>query len=374
MTTSCVTLLWMLHVIFYFSLNLYVHIIVYYFSLQMDNRTRNMFGSIFNWVIWITLFIWIGLSHNTGSLDFSQSSLTEVPISPADQAITSIRLDKNNIQELFPYSFKNYDKLTKIYITYNGLRRIYDGTFDNIHYLSYINLNVNSIVQLPVNFGPSTSRLFNIDLVSACADLSLLTHPYFSAFTGLAIINIGLNNIGNLNNSFFPPNIRMLKANTGTMDTFPLLSSLTTDVQSLELADHLLTIIPQEAIARLFDLNDVHLNDNKIRNFPNFSHCTKLTLLRFERNDLSYIPRQHIEGLESICEMHFSNNWLVNMTDISHLVSLQRFFIDNNLIAEIPSSFLEGLTNMKTFACNNNKLKSLPNISALFPQLEELYV
>ena len=334
-----------------------------------------MVSSSSQWATWIILSIGFGLSNSTNSLDFSKSSLTEVPIAPPDQVINSIILDRNNIRELRPHSFNNYDKLTRISIALNGLWIIHDGTFDNIHNLASLNLNLNYIVQLPANFGPSTTKLFAINLISAFDDdLSLLVYPYFSAFTALAIINIGSNNIGNLNDSFFPPIVRMMSANTGTMDTFPPLSSLTPEVHDLALADHQLTTIPQEAIAGLFKLAKVILNDNIIRNFPNFSHCKQLYFLQFESNQLSYIPREHIKGLESISEIHFTSNLLANMADISHLISLQKFFIGYNFITEIPASFLKGLVNMKTFDCKNNKLTSLPNISAFFPKLEELYV
>ena len=205
--------------------------------------------------MWVTLFIGIELLHGTDSLDFSQSDLTEVPIPPTYQAIDSINLDENKISELFPYSFNSYYKLTKISIASNNLQRIHDGTFNDIANLGYINLNFNNIIQLPANFGPSTTKLYGIDLIAAFADdLTFLVYPYFSAFTGLGFINIGLNNIGNLNDSFSPPNVRNIFANWGTTDKFPTLSSLTTDVEKLSLADHQITAIPSEAIAGLVEL------------------------------------------------------------------------------------------------------------------------
>ena len=333
-----------------------------------------MVGSSSKWVICIALSIAIGLTTSTDSLDFSQSNLTEVPICPINQSIASFNLDDNKIKELFPHSFINCHELTRISLACNGLQKIHDGTFDNIHNLNSLTLNENSIAQLPADFGPSTTTLTSIFLVSAMEDLRLFNYPYFSAFTRLAIINIGLNNNGNLNDTFFPPNIRWILANTGTMDTFPPISSLTPNIQILAFAEHQLVTIPQKAVAGLFELHELIMSKNIIKIFPNFSHCKKLTLLRFEHNDLSYIPRSHIEGLESIREIHFINNWLSNMTDISHLISLQKFFIGYNLITEIPVWRIEGLPHMKTFACNNNKLKSLPNISAFFPELEALYV
>ena len=337
-------------------------------------QTSDMVGPSSEWVICIALSIGIGFTTSTDSLDFSQSNLTEVPICPVNHSIASINLDENQIQELFPHSFINCDELTKMSLASNGLQKIHDGTFDNIHKLNRLILNDNSIVQLPADFGPSTTTLTTISLLSAMRDPRLFNYPYFSAFTRLGIINLGLNNIGNLNDTFFPPNIRWIVANSGRMDTFPPISSLTPNIEVLAFAGHQLTTIPQKAVAGLFELKSLIMSKNIIKNFPNFSHCKKLTLLKFEHNELSYVPRKHIEGLESIREIHFTNNWLSNMTDIFHLISLQKFFIGYNLITEMPVWHIEGLPNMKTFACNNNKLKSLPNISAFFPELEELYV
>ena len=84
----------------------------------------------------------------------------------------------------------------------------------------------------------------------------------------------------------------MIYANAGKIDKFPPLSYFTTDIRTLTLADHQLTSIPQNGIAGLFRLSDVHLNDSKIRGFPNFTHCGKLNVLHFERKQLSYIPNQ----------------------------------------------------------------------------------
>ena len=333
-----------------------------------------MIGFSFKWVVCITFVAGIKLTHSTNSLDFSRSRLTGVPSCPVNQSINSINLNNNNIEELFPHSFDNCGELTRISLDFNGLRNIHDGTFDNIYNLQLLTLNNNNIVQLPASFGPSSTKLNTILLIAALEDPRILIYPYFSAFTGLHTINIVCSSNENLNDSFYPPNVIWINAQFGTMDTFPHLSSLTPHIQILALPGHQLTIIPQEAVAGLFKLREIFLNKNEIRNFPNLSHCTGLTLLRFEHNQLSYIPRQHVEGLESILQIHFSNNGLVDMTDISHLNSLQKFFIGYNLITEIPTSFIEGLVNMKTFACNNNKLKLLPNISAFFPKLEELYV
>ena len=320
------------------------------------------------------MLIGVGLSHGAHSLDFSESNLSEVPTYPVIQSVNFLDLDRNNIDELFRHSFKNYDELIKLFLNQNWLRRMHDGTYENIHNLQLLALNRNSIVQLPANFGTSTTKLYLITLVDVIEDLHLLRYPHVFAFTGLNYLHIGWNDIENLNDSFFPPNIRCLAASWGSMNKFPPLTSLTSDIKLLEFNRHQLTVIPQKAVAGLFELYEVRLKDNKMKNFPNLSHWKKLTILHFEGNVLSHIHRQHIEGLETIREIHLTNNLLENMTDLSHLISLQQVFIGHNFITTIPVSFIEGLLNMKTLTCNENKLKLLPNISAFFPELDELYV
>ena len=270
-----------------------------YFSLQALNKTGSMEDSRFTWAIYITLLIGIGLSHRAYSRDFSQSSLTKVPVCPTDQSIESINLNKNNIQELFLHSFNGYYDLTEIYLASNGLHKIHDGTFDNIHNLGRLFLDNNDIVQLPTDFGPSTRKLLTLCLRNALEDLRLLTYPYFCAFTRLRFIKIGLNDIVNLNDSFFPPNVKWIFANTGTMDTFPPMSPLTPRIEVLAFSKHQLTTISQNAVAGLYELRELFMNWNKIRNFPNFSQCGKLNLMQLKHNELSYIPRQHIEGLKA---------------------------------------------------------------------------
>ena len=117
-----------------------------------------MVASTSKWVICITLLKRIGLGHIIVSLDFSQSGLTEVPLCSVNQSIDKIDLNKNNIQELFPYSFNNYNTLNEISLASNGLRMIHDGTFDDIHSLQNLILNENSIKQLPANFGRQQGR------------------------------------------------------------------------------------------------------------------------------------------------------------------------------------------------------------------------
>ena len=314
----------------------------------------------------------IKLAHAT-SKDYSNSNLDRVP-GTTTSGVTHLNLKGNNIRQLHSTSLQGYDDLIELILSYNGLQIINDGVFSNIHQLKTIRLEKNKLTKLPADFGPSTTVVTTFQLFHSIIDPNILSYPYLSAFTNLAFINIGGSRIiGNLDVSVIPPSAINLLANRGSMDTFPNLS-LFPLLSRLNLDDNKLKVIPQEAVAGLFNVKQFTVAQNKIVNFPNFSHCKSLWQIHMDQNNLTTIPRQHVEGLKNIQQMFLDNNRLTNMTDISYLHTMENFKIGQNQIMKIPEEFIMGLPNMRLFGCENNNLLFLPNISRYFPQLQELYV
>ena len=334
---------------------------------------KSMATACFKRIIFLHVYLWVGLVATT-TLNFSNSNLTEVPCSPMSSNVSELLLDDNNIEELPNDSFKNYHHLQNISLSRSNLRIIHDGVFDNITKLINLRLRSNNLIKLPADFGPSTSVLKSMDLWDAVKSSDTFSYPYFSAFTSLEYIDIGGAMTTNLQDSFYPPNIKRLVMNAYGMTEFPNLSSLTPNITLLSIRFHRLKIIPQEAIARLYMLEQFQLANNEIDNFPNFSHCKRLWEMFMSHNNISLIPRQHIEGLDNIKRLRLDDNVLANMTDISYLSTLEEFNISRNRISDMPEEFLMGLPNMKIFACAHNFLTFLPNISKFFPQIQRLHV
>ena len=165
-------------------------------------------------------FVWVHLVAST-TLDFSNSDLTEVPPAPRNSTVTKLVLNQNRIRELHRHSFKGYADIVELFMAKNGLRVIHDGVFDNITTLDKLYLTVNKIIKLPADFGPSTTKITMINLIHAIHDPGILKYPYFGAFTNLFYLDIAVARVGNVNDSFYPPNIGLLAMNIGTMDTFP---------------------------------------------------------------------------------------------------------------------------------------------------------
>ena len=308
------------------------------------------------------------------SLDFSRNSLTQVPPAPNNMTVTNINLENNAIKEIRRNDFRTYHDLAEVDLDLNGLQVIHDGVFDHISTLRVLSLQRNAIIKLPADVGPSTALLRKFLLTKAVADPRILTHPYFGAFTNLGSLTLHDCNIGNISNSFLPPNIYLLLLGFGTVDRFPLLSSSSPSLSWVSMPNQKFPTIPEEAVAGLFKLGVLILTNNEINNFPNFSHCKRLTKIYLDKNRISNIPREHIRGLDGIILMHLDHNFLAIMTDISNLATLEEFALGHNMISEIPSEYLVGLPKMTIFKCNDNEIYVLPNISRYFPLLKELYV
>ena len=266
------------------------------------------------------------------TLDLSNSNLTEVPPAPGNLAVTKLYLNENRIRELQRHSLRGYTDIIEFYMTSNGLRVIHDGVFDNISTLTKLYLTGNKIIKLPADFGPSTTGMKAMNLLSAIDNPAILTHPYFGAFTNLRTLDIAAAGVGNVNYSFYPPNIRLLAMNMGKMDTFPLLSSLTPFVFYVSFNNHRIEEIPEKAVEGLSQLRDLKVSRNRLMNFPNVSNCKRLQSLILTTNEISFIPRQHIGGLERIKELQLAENKLTNMPNVSNLSTLRIFNIGSNLI------------------------------------------
>ena len=185
-----------------------------------------MTPTTFKSIICLQLYIWIPLACEASALDLSNSNLEDVPPAPTNVEVKLLNLKRNMIRELHSNSFQNYEALVGIDLSYNGLRIVHDGVFDNIRTFKAIHMEQNEITKLPADFGPSTAVVTTFYVYKSRMNSSIFNYHYFSAFTKLKYLNIGASNFGNIDYSFFPPSVISLLAAAGDIDTFPHLSSL----------------------------------------------------------------------------------------------------------------------------------------------------
>ena len=310
------------------------------------------------------------------ALDYSSQNLTSVPPRPnGTETIHILDLAHNAIQSLNNVSFTGYDDLKSLYLQFNGLEFVMDGTFINMHQLELLAIQYNDIKQLPSVFGPSGQTLQSFNLWLAISNTNILVYPYFIEFIKLTSVSLGgAYNLQSFDAGILPPKLEFLSLNYGAIFYFPNLSPYVPHLTEIYIENNDLEMIPNHAIAWLSKLVIFSAKNNRITNFPNFVNSSLLELLNLARNRIAVTPRANIEGLIQLQKVQLEHNRLTYMTNISYLVSLEEFNAGYNEISELPKEIFRGLPNLITLSCEYNRIAVLPDIVALLPRLRKLYV
>lgn len=128
--------------------------------------------------------------------DCSNRNLTRVPSSfPKD--IKRIRLERNNITEIGPYSFQGLKRLQRIDLSNNKLQRIDQLAFSGgLHSLNSLILYSNKLENLPANVFGELSQL-QLLLLNANS-LQSISKDLFQSLANLNLLSLYDNNIESL--------------------------------------------------------------------------------------------------------------------------------------------------------------------------------
>ena len=327
-------------------------------------------------VLRIIFVMVLSLSKCYCTIDYSRRNLTSVPLPPnGTDTIHELNLAKNYIHSLNNASFTGYDDLKNLYLEYNGLQYVMDGTFINMYQLKILAMQGNKIKQLPSVFGPSELTLKNMNLWAAISNKNLLIYPYFAAFFKIDNVNLGgARSLQLFNAAVLPPNLKSLVLNYGGIPNFPNLSPYVPLLKKIHIQNNKLEIIPQSTIAWLSELEQFRAGNNYITNFPSFVNSSLLEDIYLNNNRIAVIPRDNIDGLTLLRKFKVQHNRLKLMTNISHLTSLEEFNAGYNMISELPEEIFYGLPNLIKLSCEFNRIAVLPNVFAILPSLRQFYV
>ncbi len=154
------------------------------------------------------------------------------------------------------------------------------------------------------------------------------------------------------------------------------------------------SLVGIENIPNIHDILELNLNQNLIKNLPEYLKLPNLRKLYLAKNMIKSIP-ENIVGLEQLEWLDLSNNEIrtipVNIIGLNNLQrlglrnnaikdipvkitgleKLQSLYLDNNQIQEIPSH-ITGLNNLRGLSLPKNKIKNIPGNSVGLEQLEWL--
>ncbi|GFS27676.1 LOW QUALITY PROTEIN: leucine-rich repeat-containing protein 15-like [Elysia marginata] len=272
-------------------------------------------------------------------VDCSNKGFTNVPALP--RSTREVYLQDNSIQEVPCDSFSHLRRLSKLNLSRNRIRMLWNCSFNNLTMLQHLWLSENQIASFPPDVFALLTSLLNLDLSQNT--INALNPNMFINLTKLLSLNLGANDLTQIKNH-----------------TFHGLSSLA----FLSLRDNSLRYLPGtfqiNAFHGLESLESLNIGGNQ----PDFPHAftypdlplAKVTTLR--RLWMDGHPRELGQGFSSLLQL-------------SHL-SFTGFCSMN---ADMPAKFFENLATKQPFylsmticsltAISPEVFKAIPNIYSL---------
>ena len=317
----------------------------------------------------LLLCVFVYSAHLIPGVDMTTSDqtnrqLTTVP-SRLSSYTTILKLSNNLLRGLDANSFRNYPNLEKLYVGCNIIEVIQDGTFDHQTQLVQLNLSYNKIRQLPASFGPSTTKLLELEMYASYTTITIFRFPYFAAFTRLFHLALGGHSEKFEDLSILPSSLYSLNVLICILPTLPDLSYIP-NIRFLNIVYAAIEKIPQQHTKTNTKLVWLQLIGNKLTSTASFSHMSLLKTILLGENLLEEIPRDHISGLVSLETFELKLNLLVTMPNVSYLAQLQMLDVSYNDIIVVPQSTLLGIPKLLTLKLNDNKISVLGDISILW--------
>ena len=123
-------------------------------------------------------------------------------------------------------------------------------------------------------------------------------------------------------------------------------------------------------IGNLFNLEQLYLRKNKIREFPSFEKCCLLKEIDLSINQIKVIESDKLKGLTALVYLNLKDNQIETLPkEIGYLKNLERIDLTNNNLTRYSNSF-QALSS-KSF---KKFIFSLPAEIALLENFKQLLI
>ena len=241
-------------------------------------------------LLWTTIFTRV-ISASV-DIEYINFGLATIPIS-TDPLCTHLKINHNFISHISTNDFVSYPNLYYLNLRNNSIRSIAENAFNGLNELISLSLETNTILQLPINpgFNAQTLRLLVLWNAMEYGRTYTFDYPYFTAFTSLESLDVGLIEQGDtFNTSMLPLTLTYIRLTKKQIIKFPDFSFAPTSLETLKLEDNYITNIPEDHIAGLSTLRELHIGSNILTSLPDLSFMTQLESLQIENNQLVSMP------------------------------------------------------------------------------------
>ena len=250
-----------------------------------------------------------------------------------------------------PVSERTQQVKDAIVATVPGVNRAEDVTATHLAAITSLSLANKGITSLKAGDFDGFTSLLVIDLNNN----SISNIPDLEALTSLRSLYLSNNSISDISALEALTSLRSLYLDNNSISDISALDGLTLLIY-LSLNNNSISNIPD--LDDLTSLKYLLLNNNSISDISALDDLTSLTELRLNNNSISDISA--LDGLTSLAALYLNNNSINNISALDDLTSLATLYLNNNSISDI--SALEDLTSLKYLLMNSN---SISDISAL---------
>jgi Leucine-rich repeat (LRR) protein len=151
--------------------------------------------------------------------------------------------------------------------------------------------------------------------------------------------------------------------------------SLAADLNSLNLANNQLTILPTGVFGKLTALTVLRLDNNSLTSLPSgiFSTLSNLVTLKLDHNQLNSLPNELFSSLTKLSVLSLNNNQITSLSSgiFSTLTSLTVLTLDHNKLTSLPIGVFSALSHLSSLNLNDNQLSAV-DTTATFSGLSSL--
>lgn len=182
-----------------------------------------------------------------------------------------------------------------------------------------------------------------------------LSHNYLSRFPGSDI-----SNTKNISKIFSA--LKIIDVSHNELTEFSIQHLGEVPLVKLFASSNKISMLYSTAFQTFQDLEELHLDRNKLSDLPSFTGLKNLKMLQLTENKLQHLKGDTFKGLENLTVLNISSN-MIKMVETNVLRHFKNDSIvisfANNNIQEIQEGFFESLKKLKSISFERNEISSL---------------
>ncbi|XP_014270178.1 chaoptin [Halyomorpha halys] len=283
--------------------------------------------------------------------------------------LETLYLTSNNIKALKDRTFKLLNRLEKLYLAYNEIERVEDKAFMNLERITTLDmsfgLKMNAFPEVALK--PLSSLLY---LALTGNNISTLPPTALYDFHYLQYLILDFNKIVEIPENFFHPKVhRYLKdirmSFNELLSIAPNTFSGLDELQNIILNDNQISFIHEGSFKNLPNILRVSLSNNHISKltaqaFINIPNLIQLDLQNNELNEFSFNIFQNVTNILQPMSINLSRNYIDNIyaSEVMTSLYLKNFDLSHNKLTSIPQNLMISIKDsMRRLDLSHNQIR-----------------